>query len=59
MRTSRWRWEMDERVQATVRDAFGFPRLEQPREPRIGALAVACCLGAVSAAWLLAWVVTQ
>lgn len=59
MGTSKWRWQSDEVVAATCRDAFGYPRIEQPSERRIGALAVACCLGAVTAAWTLAWVLTQ
>lgn len=42
-----------------VRDAFGFPRIEQPNEPRFAPLAVMCMLGGVIAAWTLAWVVTR
>lgn len=56
---TRWRWEMDERVQATVRNAFGYPRLRQPREPRLTALAIACAVGAMSAAAVLVVLVTR
>lgn len=44
-----------------LRRSIGVTGYELPEEPtrRIGALAVACALGAVGAAWLLAYVVTQ
>jgi hypothetical protein len=57
--TSDWRYDADDRVVNVYRDAFGMPRLEQPRERPIGYLAVMCCVGVVLGAWLLAWVVTR
>lgn len=46
-------------VAATCRDAFGYPRIQQQSERRIGLLALLCCAGAVVSALALVWVVTQ
>lgn len=52
---SRWRWESDERVVHTCRDAFGYPRMEQPNElSRAASIRVVlwCALGiALVGAW--------